>query len=65
MTIKEKLGELSLKEREILDKVVSPIYFGDNSDHIQGLWGVVSFVMGETVQEEVDIDVLFGLLKEE
>jgi transcriptional regulator with XRE-family HTH domain len=49
----------SLSEREILalNEAVSVLYLNDNSDYINGLWGVVKAIIGDNVVENEGFNI--------
>lgn len=48
----EMLKTLTDKERKALEEAISVIYLNDSSDYINGLWGVVTAIIGDRVNEE-------------
>jgi transcriptional regulator with XRE-family HTH domain len=54
--LEQFLSNFSEKEKEILDNVISPIYFSDSSDYLTGLWGVVR-VLFEGISEIKNDDI--------
>lgn len=62
----EMLKELTDKEREALKSAISVIYLADSSDYINGLWEVVTAIIGDKLDEEgVNIKDILNVLDPE
>lgn len=60
------LQDLTDKEREALKEAITVIYLADKSDYINGLWGVVTAIIGDDIDEEgVDIKRILNFLDPE
>lgn len=43
--------DLSEREKKALEEAMTVLYLGDNSDYVNGLWGVIKAVLGNDLVE--------------
>lgn len=63
-SIKEKLSALSNRELQALNESVSVLYFNDSSDYVNGLWGVVDALLGDSLDDDFEIGKLKTMIEE-
>lgn len=63
---KKALASLTEREKEALKEALMVIYLDDNSDYLNGLWGVVKAIIGDTWDDEgFQVETILALLNPE
>ena len=57
------IGDLTDKEKKVLDPIVTVLYLNDSSDYINGLWEALDEILELKHDDDVNIDKLFNELK--